>query len=163
MNARATEKSTITCAGKKEDQTPERKMIYEVFALLLKFNASQKLTLDSLEKVGSRKKTNLVSGKLQKKMTETEDCSGTRFFNGVTLIWSEQINMGVQGENELDFVDRELWMQEHATSIIVSLKSVPDCELDDDTVGDDVGTSTGKVPDFCVEGAWEVGKRLMIE
>ena len=137
-------------------------MIYEVFALLLKFSGSQKLTLDLLKKVGSRKKTNLVTSKLQRKMTGTEDCSTTHLFNGVSLIWSKQINMGIEGENESDFADRELRMQEHdMQSIRVSFESVSDQELDDDAVGDDVGASTRTILEFSVDGHWEVGKHLM--
>mmetsp|Transcript_12477 Transcript_12477/g.27101 ORF Transcript_12477/g.27101 Transcript_12477/m.27101 type:complete len:166 (+) Transcript_12477:414-911(+) len=101
-------------------------------------------------------------------MKDTEDCSATRLFNGVSLIWSEQINIGtgtgIEGEDESDVADREFRIQENAmTSIRVSPDRVPDQEVDDDAVNDDIGTNKGKVPDYCVEGAWTDGERLMIE
>ena len=45
----------------------------------------------------------------------------------------------------------------------VSRGSVPDQDLDDDVLGNDVGMSTGTIPEFSVGGRWEVGKRLMTE
>ena len=47
----------ITRAGTKGDQTPERRMLYEVVALLLNYKGARKLTVDLLEVVGKRKKT----------------------------------------------------------------------------------------------------------
>ena len=119
-----------------------------------------------LEKVGSRKKTKLVAGKLEKGITEIEEDSATRLFNGVSLIWSAQINIGddIEVENESDFADREFGMQQHDMgSIRVSPGSVPDQELDDDAVGDDVGTITGKGTDFCIEGDQKEGKNLAMK
>ena len=46
----------ITRAGTKGDQTPERRMLYEVVALLLNYKGARKLTVDLLEVVGKRKK-----------------------------------------------------------------------------------------------------------
>ena len=50
------ELTKITRAGTKDNQTPERRMLYEIFALLLQFEGARKLTVDLLEVVGKREK-----------------------------------------------------------------------------------------------------------
>ena len=113
MNAVSSKKSTVTRSGTKSTQTPERKMMYEVFALLLKFEGHRKLTLDLMEVVGHRKKTGLDTGKLNNKMKDVVECSETRLFNGVCLIWSEHITVeaGIDGDNDDDNGEREFRMQ----------------------------------------------------
>ena len=47
-------------------------------------------------------------------------------------------------------------------SIVVSEDGVPDQEVNDDSSPSHVGTSKGKVPDYCVVGAQDEGIRLMV-
>ena len=121
-------------------------MLYEVFALHLKFNGPPKVMLDLLEVIGSRMKTKLATGKLVKKMKEVVECSATRFSNGLCLISSEHIKIEacIDGDHEEDNVEREYRMQERAMNcIVVSAESVPDQEVDDDSDPVDFGTIKG--------------------
>ena len=58
VNAALSKLTKFTRTGTKGDQTPERRMLYEVFALLLQFEGARKLTVDLLDVVGKRKEKN---------------------------------------------------------------------------------------------------------
>ena len=149
MNAVPSKNSTITRSGTNSSQTPERKMLYEVFALLLTFEGPRKLTLDLVEVVGCRKKTKLDIGKLNSKMEDVVECSAMCLFNGACLIWSEHITItaGIDGDKGEDNAEHEFRIQERAIhSIVVSEASVPDHKVDDDSTPSHFGTSKGKVP-----------------
>ena len=83
-----------TRRGTKASQTPERKLIFEVFTHLFKVKSKRrKYTTTTLLNLSSSIKTNLHNEQLEKRMKDVAECSCTRLFNGINHIWSEQINM----------------------------------------------------------------------
>ena len=97
-------------------------------------------------------------------MKEVIECSASRLFNSVSLIWSKHINVeaGIDGDCEEDNARREYMAQERVMNgIVVSTDSVPDQEVDDDSEPVDIGKSTVEVYKFAVQGAWDAGKHLM--
>ena len=96
----------------------------------------------------AREKTKLNTGKLDKKMKELIECSASRLFNSVSLIWSEHINVepGIDGDCEEDNSRREYMAQERVINgIVISTNSVPDQEVDDDSEPVDIGKTLWKV------------------
>ena len=87
-------KDFTTRSGRKAKQNPEKKLIYEVFSVILKKNIPEKKLATNLVSSIKEKLTVVVkNNKLESRMHDHDEYSVTRLFNGISHIWSEQVEL----------------------------------------------------------------------
>jgi len=149
-----------TRKGTKADQTPERKLIYEVFCILFKVKHKRRnCTTTTLLDLSQDVKTCLKNEKLEKRMKDVSECSATRLFNGINHIWAEQINLGTEHVTDNDVGEiNDIAASEEAMSSI----TVPEDCVDTGDPVDDL-RDDAKMPKFATLNPWVHGTKLMTE